>query len=84
MPNYVRNILQINAPPEKIEQVFKTIQSDTDPEQLLDFNKIIPMPKSLEIEAGSQENLVSLYMTYINPQVFHYGIQNHQTKSISA
>ena len=78
MPNYVRNILQINATPEKIEQVFKTIQSDTDPEQLLDFNKIIPMPKSLEIEAGSQEDLVSLYMTYINPQVFHYGIQNHQ------
>ena len=45
MPNHVRNILQINAPPEKIEQVFKTIQSDTDPEQLFDFNKIIPMPK---------------------------------------
>ena len=32
MPNYVRNILQINATPEKIEQVFKTIQSDTDPD----------------------------------------------------
>ena len=78
MPNYVRNILQINAPPEKIEQVFKTIQSDTDSEQLIDFNKIIPMPKSLEIEAGFQEDLVSLYMTYINPQVFHQGIQNHQ------
>ena len=53
MPNYVRNILQINATPEKIEEVFKTIQSNTDSDQLLDFNKIIPMPKSLEIEAGS-------------------------------
>ena len=78
MPNYVRSIVQINAPPEKIEEVFKTIQSDTDPEQLIDFNKIIPMPKSLEIEAGSQEDIVSLYMTYINPKVFHYGIQNNQ------
>lgn len=50
MPNYVRNILQVNAPPEKIEEVFKTtIQSDTDPDQLLDYNKIIPMPKSLAL-----------------------------------
>jgi len=77
MPNYVRNILQINAPPEKIEEVFNAIQSDTDPEQLFDFNKIIPMPKSLEIEAGSQEDLVSLYMTYINPKVDYYGIQSN-------
>lgn len=31
MPNNVRNILQINATSEKIEQVFKIIQSDGDP-----------------------------------------------------
>ena len=48
MPNYVRNILQINAPPEKNEEVFKTIQSNTDPEQLFDFNKIIPMLNHLK------------------------------------
>ena len=48
MPNYVRNILQINATPEKIEEVFNAIQSDTDPEQLFDFNKIIPMLNHLK------------------------------------
>ncbi|MBE6107662.1 MAG: hypothetical protein E7192_03385 [Erysipelotrichaceae bacterium] len=68
MPNYVRNILQINAPPEKIEEVFNAIQSDTHTEQLIDFNKNIPMPMSLEVEAGSKEDLVSLCMTYINPE----------------
>jgi len=37
MPNYVRNILQINAQPEKTEEVFKTIRIDTDPDRLFDL-----------------------------------------------
>ena len=73
MPNYVRNILQINASPDKVKEILKAIQSDSEPDNPLDFNKIIPMPKSLEIEAGSQEDLVSLYMTYINPKIDYYG-----------
>lgn len=77
MPNYIKNILKINATSAKIEGVLRSIQSDTDPEQILDFNKIIPMPKSLEVEAGSQEDLIQLYMTYINPKVDYYGIQSN-------
>ena len=37
MPNYVRNILQINAQLEKTEEVFKTIRIDTDPDRLFDL-----------------------------------------------
>ena len=70
MPNYIRNMMKIESTLEKIEQVFKTIQSDTDPEQLLDFNKIIPMADSLKVTAGSEEELCSLYMTYINPEYY--------------
>lgn len=68
MPNYIRNIMKIESTLEKIEQVFNAIQSDTHTEQLIDFNKNIPMPMSLEVEAGSKEDLVSLCMTYINPE----------------
>ena len=52
MPNYIKNILKIDATSSKIEEVLRSIQSEPDPEKLLDFNKIIPMPKSLEIAAG--------------------------------
>jgi len=68
MPNYIRNTLKIEATSEKIEQLYKATQFDINPEQLLDFNKTIPMPKFLEVEVGSKEDLISLYMTNINPE----------------
>ena len=80
MPNYVRNIMRILASSEKVDEVLNSIQSDSDPNNPLDFNKIIPMPKSLEIEAGSQEDLVSLYMTYINPKIEYYGTQKYSSE----
>ena len=73
MPNYIKNILKINAPPERVQEILSQIKSDTDSEQLLDFNKIIPMADSLNVTAGSEEELCSLYMTYINPEVDYYG-----------
>ena len=42
MPNYIKNILKINAPPERVQEILSQIKSDTDSELLLDFNKIIP------------------------------------------
>ena len=81
MPNYIKNILKIDAPPQRVEEILSQIKSDTDPDQLLDFNKIIPMPKELEISAGSQEALVSLYMTYVNPEVDYYG-EGHKEENV--
>ena len=42
MPNYIKTILKINATPERVQEILSQIKSDTDSEQLLDFNKIIP------------------------------------------
>ena len=42
IPNYIKNILKINATPERVQEILSQIKSDTDSEQLLDFNKIIP------------------------------------------
>ena len=81
MPNYIKNILKINAPPERVQEILSQIKSDTDSEQLLDFNKIIPMADSLNVTAGSEEELCSLYMTYINPEVDYYG-EGHKEENV--
>ena len=40
MPDYIKNILKMNAPPERIQKILSQIKSDTDSEQLLTrFNK---------------------------------------------
>ena len=57
------------------------IKSDSDPEQLLDFNKIIPMADSLKIAVRSEEELCPLYMTYINPEVDYYG-EGHKEENV--
>ena len=81
MPNAIKNILKMNAPPERVQEILSQIKSDTDSEQLLDFNKIIPMADSLKITAGSEEELCSLYMTYINPAVDYYG-EGHKEEDV--
>ena len=37
MPNYIRYILKIESTIENVEQVFKSIQSDIHPDQMIDF-----------------------------------------------
>lgn len=51
MPNYVKNILSFDGDPDQVSRLFSTIQGEDGP---MDFNKLIPMPPELEIEAGSR------------------------------
>lgn len=59
MPNHVRNIINFDCSEERLREILEAIQYDKSDFHentgigTLDFNKIIPMPKSLEIEAGS-------------------------------
>ena len=39
MPNYIKNILKINAPPERVQEILSQIKSDTVSEQLPDLTK---------------------------------------------
>ena len=54
MPNHVANHISLQGDPEKIRSMLEAIQSDELGVGSVDFNKIIPMPKSLNIEAGSR------------------------------
>lgn len=74
MPNWVRNRLTIGG--ENSVEIMKSllVKSDVDGEYDFDFNKILPMPTELHIEAGSVTyDATALYLTYINPLIDYYG-----------
>lgn len=50
MPNYVTNILTINGTSEEIKVILNDVKSDF---SLFDFNKIVPMPEDLKINANN-------------------------------
>lgn len=51
MPNHVTNILTINAEGDKLKEILTAIKGE---DRALDFNRIIPMPESLNIESSSR------------------------------
>lgn len=53
MPNYVTNVVTLIGSEEDIKDFFEKIKNDEQGIGTIDFNKIIPMPKDLEIESGS-------------------------------
>lgn len=53
MPNYITNRVDLYGPKESIQNLIKSLESK---ESEIDFNKIIPMPESLNIASGSMED----------------------------
>lgn len=58
MPNHITNILTIKADGELVKEVLLSIKGE---ERLIDFNKIIPMPESLNVTSGSNvDNAIAI------------------------
>jgi len=82
MPNYVLNKITLDCSDERAKEIMEAVQYDPDPEcpefetfGSLDFNKLIPRPSSLMIEAGSfTERGIEIYLTAINPDSPDYGL----------
>jgi hypothetical protein len=51
MPNHITNILTIKGEHSEIEKCLKAISSEEN--EIIDFNMIVPRPKSLDITSGS-------------------------------
>ena len=67
MPNHVTNILTFSGQQESISGLLTNIQYDDKP-GTLDFNKIIPMPESLDMESGSITNdSIAAYLRAVDP-----------------
>ncbi len=80
MPNHVINRLEFDCPKERLKEILSAICYDDSSEAeqtgigTIDFNKITPMPPSLDIESGSRtERGINLYLTSVNPSVRYYG-----------
>lgn len=57
MPNHVTNRLTVNGDPNEVKRLFASIENSKVEDEtpiLIDFNKLIPMPESLNIESGSR------------------------------
>ncbi len=52
MPNHITNILKVTGSPEDVAACLESIRGGED-EQYIDFNKIKPMPETLNVTAGS-------------------------------
>lgn len=74
MPNHVTNILEFRGNPEDIKRLMYEIKADEYGIGTIDFEKIIPKPKSLDIVCGSETTkAIELYLTSINPNVEYFG-----------
>ena len=81
MPNHVMNRLEFDCPQARLREILETICYDGGSEEAevtgvgtIDFNKIVPMPPSLNIESGSRTiEGINLYLTSRNPDAPHFG-----------
>lgn len=62
MPNHITNIITITGKKNEVEKCLKSIKgTGEEGATLIDFNKIIPRPKSLDITSGSSvDNAVAI------------------------
>ncbi len=75
MPNHVTNKLEFVGEQERIDEILEAIKNDEAGIGSIDFNKIIPMPESLNITSGSVEhNSINAYLTAVNPYTPNYGL----------
>lgn len=91
MPNHVINRLSFDCSEEDLKEILTAICYDDSSEVevtgigTIDFNKITPMPPSLDIEEGSNTNYgINLYLTAINPNVKYFGTEKMEPKAFEA
>ena len=53
MPNYVTNIITFAASDKQMAEILNAVRRDGDEYGSFDFNKLIPMPESLDVTDGS-------------------------------
>lgn len=75
MPNHITNILKFEGDSEQVHAMLDKIKSDELGFGSIDFNKIIPMPESLNIEAGSRtDDALYVCMMALNPAAPDMGV----------
>ena len=79
MPNHVKNIITLNGDKKKIREMLEAIKNDDYGLGTVDFNKVIPMPESLNIESGSKSNAgIKAVKEYLNSM-----LDEHKNKTVT-
>lgn len=80
MPNHVKNNIIIECAPERLSEILEAVKYEKSEEcgaagpGTLDFNRIVPMPESLNIVSGSDTDRgIELFLTSKNPKAAHFG-----------
>ncbi|GEM_PF-1189870 len=80
MANSVKNELHFEGKPEKIAELLEGIrplqQSEDEECNLIDFNRLIPMPQELNLDAGGCEyGAIRAYLSAANPDAPDFGVE---------
>lgn len=89
MPNHVTNIVRLKGEQTQVQKMLESIQNEEFGVGTIDFHKIIPMPKSLNIESGSRtdkglkayKDFISVYFMCgngQNPAMMHIPLEKEQ------
>jgi len=85
MPNHIHNVLSVlGTDVPTCKKILKSIQDDEAGGGSIDFNKICPMPESLNMTEGSDtDNSIELYLTMVNPKTPNYGLPKVEQKEFT-
>ena len=67
MPNHIQNRVRLTREQSRVDELLKTVRNDEEDLGSIDFNKIIPMLKELDIECSSRtERGIKAYSDFIS------------------
>ena len=76
MPNHVTNIIELECSRERSKEIMEFLRADGQDYGSVDFNKLIPMPESLNITSGSETDRgIEIYLTAVNPNTKDFGLE---------
>lgn len=70
MPNYVTNIIEIRAKGKMLNEILTAIRRDGDEIGSFDFQKLVPMPESLNLTEGSiTDKSISAFISHLHDEI---------------
>lgn len=76
MPNHVTNILIFSGQQKDIDRLMNYVRVTGEEYGSFDFNRIIPMPDTMNLESGSSQiDALNVYFSAINPDTEDMGIK---------
>ena len=83
MPNDITNVIQLYGDEDKIHEILEAVKNDEHGIGTIDFNKLIPMPDSLNIESGSKTNkALKVYKEFVSEYMLKNGITQIDASTI--